>query len=245
MANTTHNPITTKWSGAVGGFTYRILRGKQIIAERPSHIANPKSAGQMRVRMKFKLASQFSSLWNNILNANLAKVESDSTLNRGLATSVAYHVADIDQHAAIVDLEDFENAFNARTRQAASAGMTVHFNAVTQDIVAADGDVVTYQVVAFDEESNPIGFNTVTYVSDGTAKNIDLPAIKGNASRYDLMAFSTTLDENTEYTGPLGNIKGDDPESLSANTYSVLVSALSSVSGTINGIQTGSYLVTP
>ena len=245
MANTTHNPITTKWSGAVGGFTYRILRGKQIIAERPSHIANPKSAGQMRVHMKFKLASQFSSLWNNILNANLAKVESDSTLNRGLATSVAYHVADIDQHAAIVDLEDFENAFNARTRQAASAGMTVHFNAVTQDIVAADGDVVTYQVVAFDEESNPIGFNTVTYVSDGTAKNIDLPAIKGDASRYDLMAFSTMLDENTEYTGPLGNIKGDDPESLSANTYSVLISALSSVSGTINGIQTGSYLVTP
>ena len=245
MANTTHNPITTKWSGAVGGFTYRILRGKQIIAERPSHIANPKSAGQMRVHMKFKLASQFSSLWNNILNANLAKVESDSTLNRGLATSVAYHVADIDQHAAIVDLEDFENAFNARTRQAASAGMTVHFNAVTQDIVAADGDVVTYQVVAFDEETNPIGFNTVTYVSDGTAKNIDLPAIKGDASRYDLMAFSTMLDENTEYTGPLGNIKGDDPESLSANTYSVLISALSSVSGTINGIQTGSYLVTP
>ena len=245
MANTTHNPITTKWSGAVGGFTYRILRGKQIIAERPSHIANPKSAGQMRVHMKFKLASQFSSLWNNILNANLAKVESDSTLNRGLATSVAYHVADIDQHAAIVDLEDFENAFNARTRQAASAGMTVHFNAVTQDIVAADGDVVTYQVVAFDEKSNPIGFNTVTYVSDGTAKNIDLPAIKGDASRYDLMAFSTMLDENTEYTGPLGNIKGDDPESLSANTYSVLVSALSSVIGTINGIQTGSYLVTP
>ncbi|MCR4812457.1 MAG: hypothetical protein K5867_07725 [Bacteroidales bacterium] len=242
MANTQHNPITTKWSGAVGGFTYRILRGKQIIAERPSHIANPKSAGQMRVRMKFKLASQFSSLWNNILNANLAKVESDSTLNRALATSVAYHVAGIDQHAAIVDLEDFENAFNARTRQTSSGGMVVHFNNAVQEIIAPEGAVVTYQVVAFDEESNPIAFNTETFISNGDPNNIDLPLVRITPTRYDVIAFATTLDENTEYNGPLGNITGDNPESLSANTYSVLVSALSSVSGTINGIQTGSYL---
>lgn len=245
MANTSHNPITTKWSGAVGGFTYRILRGKQVIAERASHTTDRKSAGQMRVRMKFKLSAQFSSLWKGILEANLAKLESDSVMARALATSVAYHVAGIDQHAAVVNLEEFENAFNARTRQTDSGGMVVHFNVAVQEIVAPEGAVVTYQVVAFDEESNPIAFNTETFISNGDPKNIDLPLVRITPTRYDVIAFATTLDENTEYNGPLGNITGDNPESLSANTYSVLVSALSTVSGTINGIQTGSYLVTP
>lgn len=245
MGKTTHNPVTTKWTGSIGGFSYRVLRGKQVIAERRAQTGDRATPKQVSGRTRFKLASQFSALWYGIIVANLAKVRPDMVLARSMATSVAYGVSTIENHAAMIDLDDFENAMNSKSRQAASAGMSVHFNAVSQDIVASDGDVVTYQVVAFDEESNPTGFNTVTYISDGTSKMVDLPAIKGDAVRYDIMAFNTTLDEDTEYNGPLGDIKGDDPEEPMAKVYSVLVSALTKAKGKINGIQTGSFLVTP
>ena len=248
MANTTHNPITTKWSGAVGGFQYRILRGKQIIAERASHVKNPQTAGQIIVRMKFKLSAQFSSLWKGILEANLAKVQSDSVMARALATSVAYQSAVVSgnhNEAAVIDLEEFAQRFNARTRMVTppSTEMSLMFNASAQTITASEGALVAYQVVAFDQASNPIGSNVETYISDGTAHTVQLPRIAGDAARYDCMAFCTVLDSTTAYTGPLGNITGDDPESLNANTYSVLVEALSSTLGTIKGILTGSYLV--
>jgi len=244
MATTLHNPVTTKWSGDVGGFSYRVIENKQSIAERHVRKSSGSTKEQVNVRSRFKLASQFSALWLGILGAFLSKKAPKSGKARRYAFSVAYGVSTVENNTAMIELENFENIMNAKTHQSASADMTVHFNAVSQDIVAADGDVVSYQVVAFDENSTPIGFNTVTYVSDGTAKLIDLPVIKGEAKRYDIMAFNTTLDENTTYDGPLGNITGNDPElEISPEVYSVLIEAMSKTKGKINGIQTGSFLV--
>ena len=243
MGKTAFNPVTTKWQGQVGGFVYRIRNGKQIIAQAASSRRDPKSTKQMQVRMRFKLASQFTKLWDSLLQANLAKIESNVSAALNRIRSVAFRTSTVDGDTATLLLEDFENRFNAETQQVASAGLTLLFNASAQSITAPDGDMVAYQIVAFDQDSTPIGYNVVTYESDGTAKQIDLPVIRGEAVRYDIMAFNTSTTDGGSWAGPIGNINGNDPFSIDAEVYSVLMSELSSSNRVIHGIVTGSYLV--
>ena len=192
MGKTAFNPVTTKWQGQVGGFVYRIRNGKQIIAQAASSRCDPKSTKQMQVRMRFKLASQFTKLWDSLLQANLAKIESNVNTALNRIRSVAFRTSTVDGDTATLLLEDFENRFNAETQQVASADLMLLFTATTQSITAPDGDIVAYQIVAFDQNSTPIGYNVVTYESDGTAKQIDLPAIRGEAVRYDIITFNTS-----------------------------------------------------
>ncbi len=246
MGKTLFNPITTKWKGSIGGFRYSVLRGKQVISERSSSYNDRKSSAQMNTRVRFKLATQFSALWKRILEANQVRFEPDRTLARANGTQVAFNASEfVDNNAALLDIYDFENAFNAKTRQVVPADLSLVFTSVAQSITARDGMVVTYQIVAFDANDNPIGFNTVTYTSDGTAKVLDLPVIKGNAVRYDCIAFGSTVDTTSAWDGPLSNLNGDDPLSLDANTYAVLISSLSTKALDVTGIITGSFLVTP
>ena len=243
MGKTAFNPVTTKWQGQVGGFVYRIRNGKQIIAQAASSRRDPKSTKQMQVRMRFKLASQFTKLWDSLLQANLAKIESNVNTALNRIRSVAFRTSTVDGDTATLLLENFENNFNAETQQVASAGLTLLFNASAQSITAPDGDIVAYQIVAFDQDSTPIGYNVVTYESDGTAKQIDLPAIRGEAVRYDIITFNTSTTGASSWAGPIGNINGNDPFSIDAEVYSVLMSELSSSNRVIHGIVTGSYLV--
>ena len=243
MGKTAFNPITSQWSGKIGGFTYSVRDGNQIISKVASSKRDPKSVKQMQVRMRFKLASQFTKLWDSLLLTNLAKIESNASKGQNLIRKVAFHSTTAEDDTALLRLEDFENRFNAETQQVASADLMLLFTATTQSITAPDGDIVAYQIVAFDQNSTPIGYNVVTYVSDGTAKQIDLPAIRGEAVRYDIITFNTSTTGASSWAGPIGNINGNDPFSIDAEVYSVLMSELSSSNSIIHGIVTGSYLV--
>ena len=243
MGKTAFNPITTQWKGQIGGFTYSVRDGNQIIAKVASSRRDPKSIKQMRIRMRFKLASQFTKLWDNILLTNLAKIESNASKGQNLIRKVAFHSTTSEGDTALLMLEDFENNFNAETQQVASADLRLIFNVTNQSITAPSGDMVAYQIVAFDQNSTPIGYNVVTYVSDGTDKRIELPVVRGEAVRYDIITFNTSTTESGSWTGPIGNINGNDPYSIDTEVYSVLMSELSSSNRTIHGIVTGSYLV--
>lgn len=200
---------------------------------------------QAEHRAKFKASAQFNSYWAPI-NALFLLGKYSHRKYRAFVGSIAYKVSYIENHAAVINLSDFENAINSKTHQYASPDMVVTFTAVAQNIIAPDGDVVTYQIVAFDEKGTPIGFNTVTYESDGTAKVIDLPAIKGEAKRYDIMAYNTTIGEGIEYNGALGEISGKNAsEIITTDAYVVLVNTLEKANGKVHGLQTGSFLVTP
>jgi len=241
MGKTVFNPVTTKWRGAIGGFRYSILRGKQIIAERASAMKNPRTPAQMENRTKFKLASQFSALWSDILALNLVKKESDATMARSIGTSAAYEVAEMANNAASLELVDFTAEFNSRTNQPVEAGISLVWTATTQSITAPADEVITYKVVAFDENDNPMGQNVVTYVSDGTAKMVDLPAIFGNASRYDIMVFGATPKTGAEgFTGSISNIEGPID---TAELYHLYAAVAADQSVDINGLLSGSYLV--
>lgn len=199
----------------------------------------------MNTRAKFKLASQFSNLWKDIIKLNMVKKTRDHVLTRATGTKVAFGAADVRSGNATVSLGDFANDFNAKNNQPVNAGMELTFNSTTQSITAPENDIVTYKVVAFDESDTPIGTNVTTFVSDGSAKLIDLPAIFGDAARYDIMVFSTTPTEGAEeYTGRLTNMLGEDTNGGSAaEMYNLYADMAAESLITVNGVVTGSYLV--
>lgn len=250
MGKTVFNPITTKWRGAIGGFRYSVVRGKQVIAERASAVKNPRTKAQMDTRMKFKLASQFSNLWKDIIELNMVKKTRDLVLTRAAGTQVAFGAAYVagdpgEVGVAVVNLGDFANDFNAKNNQPVSAGLELTFNSTTQSITATARDAVTYKVVAFDRSDTPIGSNITTYVSDGSAKLVDLPAIFGDAVRYDIMVFSTTSSEgDAEFTGRLTSMLGEDVQQASvAQLYSLYAAMAAESLINVNGVLTGSYVV--
>lgn len=245
MGKTVFNPITTKWRGAIGGFRYSVVRGKQVIAERASAVKNPRTTGQMNTRMRFKLASQFSNLWKDIIELNMVKKTRDLVLTRATGTKVAFGASSVENDYAAINLGDFANDFNAKNNQPVNAGLELTFNSTTQSITAPENDIVTYKVVAFDSSNTPIGTNVTTYVSDGTAKNVDLPAIFGDAVRYDIMVFSTTPSEGAEeYTGRLTDMLGEDYTGTPGKEIYGLYAAMAAESLiTVNGVLTGSYQV--
>lgn len=198
----------------------------------------------MNTRMRFKLASQFSNLWKDIIELNMVKKTRDRVLSRATGTKVAFGASVIDGGAAVVELGEFANDFNAKNNQPVSAGLVLTFNSTTQSITAPSGDIVSYKVVAFDESNTPIGSNVVTYVSDGTGKNIDLPAIFGPAARYDVLVFNITPTEGAEeYTGRLTDMLGDDGTGQSVTQMYSLMAAMAAESLlTVNGLLSGSFL---
>ena len=222
MAKTIHNPITTKWQGTLGGFQYRIVRGNQVIAERASHVRNPQTKAQVENRAKFKLASQFSALWNNILDANAAHKIGDTVLSRAKATKLAHAMAQFNNNEARVQLRNFVGAWNAALPQDAS-NFTLTFTAATQQISGTLGTKVAYKVVAFDEAGVVLG-STTQVVELGTApETIVLPVVRGTVGRYDILAFEMVDNEDT-VIGSLTNMTGAEYESVVSNLYTLLVS---------------------
>lgn len=245
MGKTVFNPITTKWRGAIGGFRYSVVRGKQVIAERASAVRNPRTESQMMTRTKFKLSSQFSNLWKDLLDLNLMKIESDRVLTRGRATKVAFGAAVAPEgKIAQVSLGNFANDFNGLNNQPVQANVALVFSPQTQTLTTPDGTGVFYKIVAFDEDGTPIGSTVQTYESDGSAKTLDLPAIFGTAHRYDIMAFTAEeLEGAEEYTGKISQMSGKDMTAgMMTEIYEVVAKAVANSALKIHGIVSGSYV---
>ena len=217
-----HNPITTKWRGGIGGFEYRVLRGKQVIAERASGKRNPRTRAQVENRAKFKLSSQFSALWNNILDAHAAHKIGDTVLSRAPAIKLAHSVAQFANGEARVQLRNFVGAWNAALPQDAS-NFTLTFTAATQTISGTQGTNVAYKVVAFNVAGVVLGSTTQVVELGTAAENIILPAVRETVGRYDIMAFEMVDNEDT-VIGSLTNMTGAEYEAVVSNLYTLLVS---------------------
>lgn len=242
MAKTAFNPITTKWRGAVGGFRYSIVRGKQVIAQRPSAVKNPRSDAQMKVRATFKLSSQFSALWASIIDAFLAKKMRDSVLSRALATKLAYRSSALDNQGieAKVSLPNFVAALNSQTTPEAS-NFTLNFGSMAQTITGVDGTMVAYKVVAFNEAGYIIGTYETVLEMNGQEQNITLPATLETPARYDIMAFEMVDSESSMYTH-LTNMTGDYQEAIVSNLYTLLASESTMSNVTIHSMVAASTL---
>ena len=208
MGKTVFNPITTKWRGAIGGFRYSVVRGKQVIAERASAVKNPNTILQRGVRARFKLASQFSAKWADILNAFLRPFVPDDVIARAEVTKAVFELSDYSEEhdTATLKFANVTRDLNNKHNTPASISLTADY-ATGATVTGAAGETILYQVNAYDTTGQQVGSNsgTVTIREGETTAAIQWPLTAVTPTRYDVIAYSVT-PKTEEAAGSLANI---------------------------------------
>lgn len=208
MGKTVFNPITTKWRGAIGGFRYSVVRGKQVIAERASAVKNPNTVLQRGVRARFKLASQFSAKWADILNAFLRPFVPDDVIARSEVTQTVFKLSGYNEgdDTAAVNFASITTDLNNKHNTPASISLTADY-ATGATVTGAAGETILYQVNAYNAVGQQVGSNrgTVTIPTGETSAAIQWPLTAETPSRYDVIAYSVTPNTE-EAAGSLADI---------------------------------------
>lgn len=240
MAKTEHNPINTLWHGQVGGIRYRVLRGKQVISSAVSHMTNRNTPAQQNARGRFKAAVRFTDVWLPLLKANLRKVEDDAFEVRSKVSRIALNSASYKDGEGSIDLWEFAKRFNMASRRRVSGEVEIEFDERARRIRVPAGNVVVYEVTAYNPKGLLLWRKTLVYVSDGDGKEIELPDGMGDVSRLDLMAFNVTLCNGAVWRGPVGEVTGRSTKKINGNIYCELLEALSGKGCRIHGVSVGS-----
>ena len=239
MAKTEHNPINTLWHGQVGGIRYRVLRGKQVISSSVSYMTNRNTPKQQNARGRFKAAVRFTDGWLPLLKANLRKVENDAFEVRARISRIALNSAIYKNGEGIIDLVAFAKTFNLASRRRVSSEVRIEFDEREQRITAPTGQVVVYEVAAYNPRGLLLGSKTFAYVSNGEGNEIELPKGIPDVSHFELMAFNVTLCNGTVWTGPVGEVTGKSTKRIRGNSYCELLEALSGKGCRIHGVIVG------
>ena len=239
MAKTEHNAINTLWRGKVGGFQYRVVRGKQVISGAVSHITNRKTPKQLDARGRFKAAIGFTDMWLPLLKANMRKVENDAFEARTKICKIALGAAEYVDGEGRVDMEEFVSEFNWANKRRASVDLDVEFDGMAGRISVPAGQVVVYEVAAYERSGKSAWWKTFAFVSDGEAREIELPTGVREVGRIELMAFNVTMFRSAEWEGPVGEIWGKSTRRKREGNYGKLLEALSARGCRIHGVVGG------
>ena len=239
MAKIEHNAINTLWRGKVGGFQYRVVRGKQVISGAVSHITNRKTPKQLDARGRFRAAISFTDMWLPLLKANMRKVENDAFEARTKICKIALGAAEYVDGEGRVDMEEFVSEFNWENKRRASVDLDVEFDGLSGRISVPAGQVVVYEVAAYERSGKSAWWKTVAFVSDGEAREIELPTGVREVGRIELMAFNVTMYRSAEWEGPVGEITGELTRKKETGNYWKLLEALSARGCRIHGVVGG------
>lgn len=239
MAKTEHNAINTLWRGKVGGFQYRVVRGKQVISGAVSHITNRKTPKQLDARGRFKAAIGFTDMWLPLLKANMRKVENDAFEARTKICKIALGAAEYVDGEGRVDMEEFVSEFNWANKRRASVDLDVEFDGMAGRISVPAGQVVVYEVAAYERSGKSAWWKTFAFVSDGEARETELPTGVREVGRIELMAFNVTMYRSAEWEGPVGEIWGKSTRRKREGNYGKLLEALSARGCRIHGVVGG------
>lgn len=244
MAKTAFNPITTKWSGKVGAFTYRIRRGKQIIATNGT-MPKGSTEAQVKTRARFKLGSQFSSLWfESIVRSFLRPSIADKTEARGRLTAVVFRNATT---TTMIDEDGPRIYANANILDIANDLNNTYHRLDKMGELSITGDEQTPSTVIFQPDENLTGILQVAYFGkngvilgkeitplneDGTATTIDIPSNIDEIPliRADAMALPFKINSESEWGRRYSDYLGVEPGSSSAakEIYSLFLESVAS-----------------
>ena len=242
MGKTAFNPITTKWRGAIGGFRYSVVRGKQVIAERASAVKNPRTTAQMEVRARFKIATQFSAVWRDIITLFLADKNMDDVEKRAALTQTAYDASSVANENTNLSLTQVVALLNSRFIRN-SSNLTVVFDMAAQTVTSTVNTVVICEVVAFNAAGAIVGKNTQPLtLTANTAATIPLPLATETPSRYDLIIFET-MPVTEESWGSITNIQGEvSGGSLNKDGYQNLLNVIATGAVEIRSLAEASFV---
>lgn len=193
-----------KWRGRVGSTVFSVANGKQVIREAPGEVRNPRTEKQLVVRAKFKVGTQFVTLWKWILVPYYRGKAMNRVMARADATRDAWDVATVSGGQAAVTIGGFGTKANM-TLGYQMAAPEVEFEQASKQIVVRDATaenpaMVVYEVRSFDEAGMPIGTRFVRHeVTSAEPLLIMLPISEvAVAKRYDLMTYYMREDPNAE-----------------------------------------------
>lgn len=93
--------IAGKASGKMGSMVFRVREGQQVISQYNPIVKNPKSAAQTDQRAKFKLMTQLSAIFANVI----AIPTTDGKSGRNIFTKKNFPMVDVDNGEAKIHLE--------------------------------------------------------------------------------------------------------------------------------------------
>ena len=244
-----------KWRGRVGSTVFSVQNGKQVIREAPGEVRNPRSEKQLVVRARFKVGTQFVTLWKWTLVPYYRGRAANRVLARAAATRDAWDTATIAGSQAAIGIGAFGTRVNM-TLGYQMAAPEVEFEAASKQIVVRDATVenpamVVYEVRSFDAQGMPIGTRYVrTEVTSAEPLLVTLPISEAAvAKRYDLMTYYMREDPNAEDAGAysrLTNLTVVDEETgeLPAEEYTLDVLRDESAGNVLmSRLATGSFVV--
>lgn len=211
MARQNHGPLS-RAKGKLGGVVYQQYEGMQISREYQPVVKNPQTTKQTENRAKFKLSSQITAEFAEVINARLAKLSIYTRKRRGAAVNAIYSV--IDTSTPDVPQAVIASAVAAINEKSVSgvAGPAVTASNGEYNIIATSGDRVVYVVCSYDANGKLIAKTTESYLSAGTAKvvtpdaNADgsvlmvvslIPTTEDGAATISNLTFEKTAFSNT------------------------------------------------
>lgn len=171
MARQNHGPLS-RAKGKLGGVVYQQYEGMQISREYQPVVKNPQTTKQVENRAKFKLSSQVTAQFAEVINARLAKLSIYTRKRRAASVNAIFAVistANPDTPSAVVS--DIVAALNAKS-VSSFAGPAITPSSNEFSVVAPDDTTVVYAACAYDRDGKLIAKESEVYNSDGTAKTI-------------------------------------------------------------------------
>lgn len=176
MARQNHGPLS-RAKGKLGGVVYQQYEGMQISREYQPVVKNPQTKKQTENRAKFKLASQITAEFSQVINTRLAKMSIYKRILRGASVNAIYGVVDITDRATPKALvSSVVAAINAKSQNDFEAP-SINSDGGNWSIFAAQGQIVIYTIAFYDMTDGKLYTSkTDTYASTGEEKPLVIPA---------------------------------------------------------------------
>lgn len=203
MARQNHGPLS-RAKGKLGGVVYQQYEGMQISREYQPVVKNPQTTKQTENRAKFKTASQVVAQFSEVFNVRLAKLSIYTRIRRGAAVNVIYRQVTPNNNTFDAAFVNIVNGLNAKSMATIEAPVVASGANNTVNITAANGDVVTFIGVSYDNNGKMMTREISSYTSDGTAKQVT-PAANANTFAVMVVAARATTEAGR---ATLSNIAG-------------------------------------
>lgn len=230
MARQNHGPLS-RAKGKLGGVVYQQYEGMQISREYQPNVKNPQTSTQTENRAKFKLSSQITALYKEVIELRLSKLSIYNRMRRAESVRAIYGITDMkSDYVADADLPTITAALNAKSMTEYSAP-TVAEGTNAINVTAPSGAKIFGVIVGFDSEGKVNARKVVEIDSTGSAQTLALPS--GSNSYKAMVAYSVALDEEGRAT--FGNVTSDTTElvlniSRGINAGNIEVSDIASIS---------------
>lgn len=229
MARQNHGPLS-RAKGKLGGVVYQQYEGMQISREYQPNVKNPQTATQTENRAKFKLASQITALYKEVIELRLSKLSIYNRMRRAESVRAIYGVTDMSSdYVADADLSTVTSAINNKS-MTEYAAPTIAEGTGAINVTAPAGAKIIGVIVGFDSEGKVNVRKVIEADATGSAQEFTLPS--GSNSYKAMVAYSVALDEEGRST--FGNVTSDTTElvlniSRGINAGNIEVSDIASI----------------